>query len=159
MFAVWRDMLNYDAGTLRVNLLFNRASPWADIASYIPYMEIKAKEPVNLHLRIPEWVKPGEAKCEVDGRSRQLSYGGRYADVGHVEKGKTAVLTFPISERTERRRIEGFDYTFVIRGNTGVHVDPAGKYLPLYQPAYFRSGRPMHRKVSRFVSRQDVSWW
>jgi hypothetical protein len=69
------------------------------------------------------------------------------------------VLTFPISERTEKRRTEGFDYTFVIRGNDVVHVDPPGKYLPLYQRGEYRSGTPLDQKVTRFVSDQDVAWW
>src|SRR5439155_623328 len=55
IFAVWRDMLSYDAGRLKVNLLLNRASKWADIASYIPYtgrVEIKIKERRDLNVRV-----------------------------------------------------------------------------------------------------------
>jgi hypothetical protein len=162
LFALWRDMLNYDGGTLKVNLLFNRASKWADIDSYVPYtgkVGLKTKETLNLEVRIPEWVQPGEAKCEVDGQVRQVTYEGRYLKVGWVEKGRTAVVTFPISERTEKRRIEGFDYTFIVRGNEVVDVDPPGKYLPLYQRGHYRTGRSLYQKVSRFVAQQDVSWW
>jgi hypothetical protein len=122
-------------------------------------VELKIKEPLNLEVRIPEWVKPGEAKCEVDGQGRTVGYAGRYAQIGKVEKSQTVVVSFPISERTEKRRIEGYDYTFVIRGNDVVHVDPPGKYLPLYQRGHYRTGRPLYQNLTRFISHQDVSWW
>jgi hypothetical protein len=162
IFAAWRDMLNYDHGTLKVNLLFNRASKWADIDSYIPYtgrVELKIKQPLELEVRIPEWVKPGEAKCEVDGKTRKLGFDGRYAQAGKVVKGQTVAITFPISERTEKRRIEKFDYTFVVRGNDVVDVDPPGKYCPYYQRAHYRTGKPLYQKTIRFVAREELAWW
>jgi len=160
--AVWRDMLGYDQGTLKVNLLFNRASKWADIDSYVPYtgrVDVKIKEPLDLQIRIPEWVNPTEAKCVLDGNARELTYDGRYARVGKVKRGQTVALTFPISERTEKRKIEGIDYTFVIRGNDVVHVDPPGKYHPLYQRNDYRTGKPRLQKVTRFISSQEFPWW
>jgi hypothetical protein len=162
IFAVWRDMLAYKEGNLKVNLFFNRASKWADIDSYIPYtgrVEFKIKEPLNLEVRIPEWVKPDEAKCKVDGAGRALGYQGRYAQVGEVERGQTVLVTFPISERTEKRRIQGYDFSFIVRGNDVVAVDPPGKYSPLYQRGHYRTGRPLYQKVTRFISAQDVAWW
>ncbi len=162
LFSVWRDMVEYDAGKLRVHLLLNRASPWADIDSDIPYQgraEITAKRDLELEVRIPEWVQPGQARCTVDGKARPLSYHGRYAQVGAVRKGERVALTFPIAERTEKRRIEGFNYTFIIRGNDIVRVDPPGKYCPLYQRAHYRQGRVLYTKVKRFVSDEQFPWW
>jgi DUF1680 family protein len=155
-------MLSYEQGVLKVNLLFNRASKWVDIDSYLPYagrVELRVKEPVKLAVRLPEWVKPSEARCEVGGSARGLTYAGRYAQIGQTERGETVVVSFPISERTERRSIEGSDYTFVLRGNDVVSVDPAGKYLPLYQRGYYRTGNPLYAKVTRFVSSQEFPWW
>jgi hypothetical protein len=162
VFAAWRDMLSYDRGTLKVNLLFNRASKWADIDSYIPFtgrVEMKIKQSLELEVRIPEWVNPGEAKCEVAGKVRKLTYNGRHAKVGEVAAGQTVVMTFPISERTEKRRIEKFDYTFVIRGNDVVQVDPPGKYCPFYQRGHYRTDQPLYQKVTRFISPQELQWW
>jgi len=162
MFATWRDMLSYEQGRLKVNLLFNRASKWADIDSYIPYLgrvELRIKEPVELEVRLPEWVKTGEAQCEVDGQKRNLGHEGRYAQIGKLRQGETVAVSFPISERTERRTIEGSDYTFVLRGNDVVAVDPVGKYLPLYQRNHYRTGQPLYQKVQRFVSSQQFAWW
>jgi hypothetical protein len=162
IFALWRDMLSYENGTLKVNLLFNRASKWADVDSYIPYtgrVDLRAKQSLQLQVRIPEWVKPGEAECDIDGESRKLTWKDRYAKVGKIETGQTARVTFPIFERTEKCNIEGFDYTFLIKGNDVVQVDPPGKFCPLYLRAHYRTGEPLYRKVRRFVAREEIPWW
>ena len=62
-------------------------------------------------------VKPSELRCEIDGRIRDLAFEGRYAQMGDVGKGQTVIVSFPIRERTEKRRIEGYDFNFVLRGN------------------------------------------
>ena len=162
LFSVWRDMTSFEKGRLRVHLLLNRASKWADIDSSIPYtgrVDVSVKRPLELELRIPEWVKPGEVECTVDDQARPLSFDGRYAKIGKVNKGQKVVMTFPISERTEKRTIEGFDYTFVVLGNDVVHVDPPGKYAPLYQRGQYRGGKTLYRKVKRFVSEEEFPWW
>src|SRR5207253_10624685 len=48
IYYVWENVLTREDGALRVNLLLNRASPWADVQSCIPYtgqVDIKIKEP------------------------------------------------------------------------------------------------------------------
>ena len=162
LYSVWRDMIDFMDGTLRVHLLLNRASKWADIDSYVPYTgrtDIKIKQALKLEVRLPEWVRPDQLACRVDGEARSLSFAGRYALIGDVEAGQTVALTFPIEERTEKRNIEGFDYTFVIRGNDAVSVDPPGKYAPLYQRAHYRGGTPLFRKTTRFVPIEVIEWW
>jgi hypothetical protein len=162
LFAVWRDIISYKDDELRVNLLLNRASKWADIESHIPYtgrVDVKVKQPVELSIRIPQWVKPEEVKVEVNGDLRKVGFQGRYAKVGKVNNDQTVVMTFPISERTEKRTIEGFDYTFIVRGNDVVHVDPPGRHCPLYQRGHYRTGDTLYKKVTRFVSEESYNWW
>lgn len=162
LFSVWRDMIAYEEGKLRVNLLLNRVSKWADIESYIPYtgrVDVKVKEKIDLELRIPEWVGSEQVHCEVDGQARQPGFDGRHAQVGEVGAGQVVTMTFPISERTEKVNIEGFDYTLIIRGNDVVSIDPPGRYAPMYQRAHYRSEEPLYRKVKRFVSDDEFSWW
>ena len=175
-YYVWRDTLTYDLGEimwtfdrpiLRVNLLFNRASKWADVDSHIPYagrVDVKVKQNLKLEVRIPEWVEPEQARCEVDGVAREPTFKGRYAKLGEVDAGQTAVLTFPIPERTKKVHIQGppggvNEYTLVLRGNTVVAIDPPGRYLPLYQRGHTRTGKTLWRKVRRFVSDDEIPWW
>lgn len=155
LYWVWERLITYDAGKLRVNLLLNRASPWADVNSYIPYegrVEVKVKQPLELSIRIPEWVKPEQTTCLVDGKERKLGWDGRYAQIGNVEKGNTVKLTFPISERTDNVWIEKRQYTILRKGNDVVSIDPPGIHYPLYQRNRYRANQAPMRTVTRFVS-------
>jgi hypothetical protein len=78
--------------------------------------------------------------------------------LGATRPGDTVTVTFPISERTVRERIGGVDYSYTLKGNTVVSVDPPGKYYPLYQRDRYRRG-PVHwREVERFVSTEQMAW-
>jgi hypothetical protein len=158
VYNVWKNIVHYEGGKLRVNLLLNRASKWADIDSHIPFVgqvDVKVKEPVNLSVRIPEWVKPQEVQAAVDGARRELSFTGRYAQVGDLRMGQTARLTFPIGERDQPAVVHGRAYTLRIRGNTVVGIDPPGHYLPVYQRAYYQEEATLWRKTERFVTNED----
>jgi hypothetical protein len=167
IFHIWRDTLTWDDGTLRINLLLNRASKWADVNSYIPYtgrVDIRIKKKMSLQIRIPEWVSPDDARCRVDGKDRELNFEDRYANVGKVRKGEEIVFTFPISERTKKVMIQGppggeNEYTLVIRGNSVVNIDPPGKYSPLYLRGHYRTGQTLWKKVERFVTDENLDWW
>ena len=169
LYAVWNEMITYvpslmpmQPGQLRIHLLYNRASKWADIDSHISFVgrvDVKPKQPLMLDIRLPQWVQTADAQCTVDGQNRGLTFDGRYARVGRVAKGQVVSLTFPISERTERVTIVGRDYTLIIRGNDVVSIDPPGKYFALYQRDLFRTGEPTYRRVTRFVSEEEFPWW
>jgi hypothetical protein len=159
LYWVWEKVLRYQEGKLKINLLLNRASRWADVDSYIPYqgrVEVKIKEPVDLSIRIPEWVKPEQTQCQVNGQERTLGWDGRYAKVGSVTPGDLAKLTFPIYERTDKVWMEKREYTIIRKGNDVVSIDPPGVYRPLYQRAHYRQNDPRMRKVTRFVSEEAL---
>jgi len=119
---------------------------------------VKVKQDCKLEVRIPEWVKPEEVACDVKRRPRQLSFQGRYADVGSVSRGETAALTFPIYERTVQQSIGGAPYTLIIKGNEVVFIDPPGQHWPLYQRAHYRENQTRWRKLSRFVADKRIAW-
>jgi hypothetical protein len=161
VYRVWAHILDHDGGQLKVNLLLNRASPWADIESSIPYqgrVELKIKQPCGLSVRIPEWVKPDQARCRVNGADRPLAWDGRYAVIGKVQPMDVVTLSFPIFERTDKVRIQGKDYTLIRKGNDVVHIDPPGKYCPLYQREKYRENRVYSKEVQRFVANQQIDW-
>ena len=161
LYYVWEHIVTYDGGKLRVNLLLNRASRWADVDSHIPYVgqvDVKIKEPVDLSIRIPEWVKPGEVRVQVDGADREVGWDGRYAEVGEVKPGEVATMTFPIAERADAVWIEKEKYTLVRKGNDVVAIDPPGRYCPLYQRDHYRVNTTRWRKIERFVSKEAIYW-
>ena len=161
IYYVWENILQHQDGNLRVNLLLNRVSQWADVESHIPYVgqvDVKVKQPVALSIRIPEWVTPAETRVQVNGVDRRVSWAGRYAEVGQVNPQDTASLTFPIAERTDTVYVEKERYTLVRKGNDVVAIDPPGRYNPLYQRAHYRQNSTRWRKVERFASKEEIYW-
>ena len=162
IWYIWDSILDYEDGSLSVNLLLNRSSPWADVESYIPYegqVDIIVKQSCRLSVRIPEWVKREEAICSVEGQPRRVAWDRRYAQVGQVNAGDVVNLTFPIAERTVKERLAGVDYTMIIKGNSVVFIDPPSRYYPFYQRAHYRQNRVRWVKRMRFVSARPAPRW
>jgi hypothetical protein len=165
LYYVWEHMIDHNKGELRVNLLMNRASRWADVYSYVPYqgrVDLKVKEPCReVLVRAPEWVESNSPRmqCEVNGASRSLHWEGRYVSAGTAKPGDVVSLTFPIEERTVKEKIGPETYTLVIKGNTVVSIDPAGKNGPLYRGREkYRTSEVPWRQVNRFVPEQIIEW-
>ncbi len=161
VYYVWEKILTHEQGKLKVNLLLNRASRWADIHSHIPYcgrVDVEIKQDLDLEIRLAEWVKPEEARCMVNGTPRELRFDGRYSQVGPVRAGQEVTLEFPIHERTDRVNIEKRAYTLIRRGNEVVWIDPAGTNCPLYQRGHYRAGETLWKTVHRFVPEVEIPW-
>ena len=161
IYYVWDHALRKTGADLRVNLLFNRASQWADIHSYIPYegrVDVKIKQACDLSVRIPEWVTPAQVSCEINDTSHTLGWDGRYAVVGAVSIDDVVKMTFPISERVEVATIGGQQYTLTIKGSDVVNIDPPGQYCPLYQREHYRTGPTLFKDVTRFVTDESIQW-
>lgn len=166
IYGVWNRIVTHKDGKLKVNLLLNRASRWADVDSYIPYqgrVDIKIKKPLDLSVRIAEWVKPKDVNIQVNGTDRKVSFDGRYVLVGKVKPSDIVKVTFPIEERTDVVDIwmglndKKVRYSLVRRGNEVVEIFPRGKYYPFYsQRGHYRTGQPRWRKVERFVSDEQI---
>jgi hypothetical protein len=154
IFYIWENMLEFNDETLRIHLLLNRASPWADLNSYVPFagqIDVLMKTACNVEIRIPEWVKPEEVSCFVNNIPRETDFQGRYAQVGSVESGNVVTMNFPISERTVKASIGDISYTLIIKGNDVVSIDPPGQWHPFYQREYYREKVRWVRR-ERFVS-------
>jgi len=161
LYWIWERILRYQDGKLRVNLLLNRASKWADIDSYIPYqgrVDVKIKKPLDLSVRIPEWVHPEQVRCQVDNKERTLGWQGRYAQVGSVKPGSEVTMSFPIFERTDTIWVEKKAFTLIRKGNEVVSIDPPGRNHPLYQREHYRDDTPRFKKITRFVADQSIAW-
>ena len=161
IYYLWDHILRHENGKLRVNLLLNRVSPWADVDSHIPYtgqVDVKVKQPVELSVRIPEWVTPDKTRCRVAGVNRRLRWKGRYAQVGRVKPGDVVTLSFPVREQTDVVYVEKEKYTLIRKGNEVVSIDPPGKHCPLYQRQHYRANTTRWRKIERFVSKESIHW-
>ncbi len=164
LWFLWRHTLDFKDGELKVNILLNRASPWADVYSFIPYqgrVEIKVHQNCQTVLvHAPEWIASGskEITAQVNGEPRPCTWQARYLNLGKVEAGEQIVIQCPIGERTVQEKMGAVAYTLLVRGNTVVSVDPPGRLCPLFQREYLRESEPRWRKVQRFVADKLIDY-
>jgi hypothetical protein len=111
-YLCWDSILEAnDDGQLKINLLINRSSPWADVDSWIP-CEGKAvikmkKSAKQVIVRIPAWTDRKQLVCKVDGRERDLEWADKdYLNVGPMSGGEQIALEFPIREVTRPTRMK-----------------------------------------------------
>ena len=161
LYYAWESILTCDQGRLAVNLLMNRGSRWADVDSFLPHtgrVDVRVKQPVELAVRIPEWVCPEQCQCRVNGDPASLTFAGRYAQCGRVSPNDVVTLTFPIAETTHHLQIEKGPYTVIRRGNDVVAIDPPGTNHPLYQRDHCRTDETPLRTVARFAPDTTLVW-
>ena len=158
-YFVHQSMLDYDddRAELRVHLLLNRASRWADVLSYLPYegkVEIQLKRRCrNVLVRAPEWIETGSdvLTCSVDGAERSVTWRGRYVDAGPADASAQVVVRFPVGLRSVATEIGRRRYTLTIKGNTVVRVEPPGQRIGLYRRERYLRNRADMVRVQRFV--------
>ena len=161
MYYVWDSIVTKEGDEVRVNLHLNRASPWLDVDSYLPYegkVVMKVKEAPRVAVRIPEWTERDRVSCKVNGQGQDLVWAGNYIQVRGLKRGDQVAVEFPMREVTLWRNIGDMPYRLTIKGNTVVDIDPEGTIYPLYQRDHYRRDRAPMRKVPRFVSKDRIVW-
>lgn len=104
LFYAWDATLRYENGTARVNLLLNRASPWMDINSYLPYegkVVLKNKEAEEAFVRIPLWVNREDVRCRIGSEELPAEWFGNYLRFAGLQADDAVTIEFPMVERTE----------------------------------------------------------
>ncbi|MHB1455327.1 MAG: hypothetical protein ACYC0V_00270 [Armatimonadota bacterium] len=107
--------------SVQINLLLNRASPWLDIDSYLPYegkVLIVNKTAKSVSIRIPSWVSRGAVSCIVGSKRVEANWVGNYILFGDLKPGNKIKLAFPVVERSSIATLEGITYKLDFRGNT-----------------------------------------
>jgi len=176
LFYAWDSTVRYDDGVARINLLLNRASPWLDIDSYLPYegkVVIRNKQADEAFVRIPLWVDRDKLRCTLDGEPAKFSWFGNYLNLRSIGKGDTISIRFPVEERIEEwTKPEHGDYLinaipggtkfhFSFRGNTVVRVSPPlMNGSPLYRgrPEKFAAKSAPMQTVTRHVTPHVLQW-
>ncbi len=123
LFYAWENIVKDNGnGTVQVNLLLNRTSPWVDVDSWLPYegkVIVHNKTAKSLLVRIPSWVRREEVKVKVNSKEGELVWADNYLLVGVFLNTKDTIkITFPVAEWTTSATLEGNRYTLDMRGNT-----------------------------------------
>ncbi len=164
LFYAWDGTLRYADGEARVNLLLNRASPWLDIDSYLPFegkVILKNKNAKEAFVRIPLWVDKKAISCQLGTKVVHPEWFGRYLRFEHLKAGDVLTIQFPMAERTENWTVGDNVHTFRFRGNTLVEVSPPLlPDSPLYRdrPQKYKAAKAPIRKLTRYVTEQVLKW-
>jgi hypothetical protein len=173
LYLAWDSIVEAQGRQLKVNLLMNRASPWADIDSYVPregkvVIRIKAGFD-DLLVRIPEWTNWNEVFTTINnaqGRHRWSDHPRGYISVGRVQAGDKITVGFPMKQwviTTELPVPERISPTkkkeckVTLKGNTVLEISENISY-PIALQQKYRNEQPATRKVARFVSRERFLW-
>ena len=185
LYYVWESIVRCDRnGHAQVNLLLNRASPWMDIDSYLPYegkVVIRNKSAQSVSVRIPRWVDKKAMSAKINNQPASTWWIGNYSVFENVRPTDVITITFPMVESREKYTlkwkksqfwIEGTDpgsnwknenpeqFTLLLRGNTLVDIEPRPKdaaYPCFERDEHKKTVTPM-KTVKRFVSNAHIKW-
>ena len=171
IYYAWEGTVRERNGAAQINLLLNRASPWLDIDSYLPYegkVVIHNKTARTVSIRIPSWVSRRAIRCRVGDRDWRTTWTGNYLFVDGLAPGDRVTLGFPIVEETISttvaddptwRRVKTYSCTF--KGNTAIDIAPRddsrGKYPIFLRDQYKLVKAPM-KNVTRYVYPGNLRW-
>ena len=161
MYYAWDSIVTRDRDRVSVNLHLNRASPWLDVESHLPYegkVTLKIKDTHQVSVRIPEWTDGQKVTCMVNGGEKKTVRSENYAEVDGLKQGDVVDVTFPMREADVYTTIARTTYKLAIKGNTVVDIHPQGVIYPLYQRQHYRGTSAPLKNGSRFVPKDDIQW-
>ncbi len=176
LYKAWESIIRCHDGIAQVNLLLNRASPWLDVESYLPYegkVVLKNKTAQKVYVRVPAWVDKQAVKYRVNQKELPRHWVNNYLIVESLAPRDVATLEFPVVE-TEEKHTEaafGVEYTCRFKGNTLVDISPRAARpgratdtsddgsrfqvntgYPLYEREYYEAHKTPLKKVKRYAS-------
>src|SRR5438445_6025441 len=104
MYCAWESIVRCADRVAQINLLLNRASPWLDVDSYLPYegkVVIHNKTARKLSVRIPGWVKMAAVRAFINDHAANPFHAGRYLVFDQIPASAEITLRFPVTETTE----------------------------------------------------------
>ena len=165
---------------VQVNLLLNRASPWLDVDSHLPYegkVALRNKTARSASVRVPRWVNRAKVCCRVGAVERPAVWLNNYLLVRDLAPGDTVTIEFPMVTTVERWTEKTYEttYTCEFRGNTLVDISPRGERpsriqdgsddgstfpvnvgYPIYRRDHMKTDRAPMKTVERYVAPRVV---
>jgi len=134
--AIWSQTVTGDERETRVNLAFNRDSPQVKVVSCLPHrgeLNVFVRNAQRVLVRVPEWAQKSEVKAFVNKQSKPFGWEAGYVVFEKTEKDQELTVTYPLRIAEVHEPILGVEYTERWRGNTIVHIEPPGKWIPMFE--------------------------
>jgi hypothetical protein len=168
----WDGILDADGDRVQVNLLLNRASPWLDVNSYLPFegkVVILNKTARRVAVRIPSWVNRRKIQASVNGSRRQAGWIGAYQVFDDLKPGDAVQIEFPVLQQTVHLTAktgpkgpnQNTTYAITFRGNTVVDITPRDQSpaaYPMYQRDAMKADKAPMKTVQRHATTKVAKW-
>jgi hypothetical protein len=163
LYYAWEGALRFDSGVAQVNLLMNRASPWLDVDSHLPYegkVVIRNKTAQKVAVRVPRWVDRSAIVCHQNADEVSPYWVGSSHVFDQVRANDKLTLEFPVVDAVEKYTHGGTEYTCTFRGNTLVDITPRDEALgyPIFVRDHMKADKAPTRLATRFVSPVVINW-
>ena len=169
IYYAWDAITRCQGDSAQVNLFLNRAAPWLDIDSYLPYegrVVIHNKLARRLAVRVPPWVNRSQLEWRVNGECAHPGWVASYAQWDGLKPGDTVQVAFPLVEKTLSRtahsgKPDQATYSIHMRGNTVLDISPRDELpqsYPIYRREHLKGSKAPMKKVIRFVSPINPKW-
>ncbi len=158
LYYAWEAAVRFADQVATVNLLLNRASPWVDVDSYLPYagkVVIHNKQARKLLVRMPAWVKEREMRCRVNDSEATPFWAGRYVVFEGLRSKDRVTITFPMVTESVTYTFGGTASTYTFKGNTLVETKPKGALG--FRPALHQGEAPM-KETLRYIGPVIPKW-
>ena len=176
MYKAWEAIIRPVADAVQVNLLLNRASPWMDVNSYLPYegkVVLVNKTAQRAFVRLPSWSDKRAVQCRVNEQARTTHWLNGYLLIDGLAAGDVITIEFPMVESIEKHTAMsyGIEYTCHFKGNTLVDISPRGERpgrtvdiaddgdrfpvnvgYPMYERDAYKAGVAPMKSAQRYVA-------
>ena len=179
LYYAWESIVRHDGEGAQVNLLLNRASPWLDVDSFLPYegkVVIRNKAAKRVAVRIPGWAERRQVRAAINDRPTSSFWAGNRLVFDRLEATDVITIEFPMVEHTIAYTVpdgelvmapEGGSaemsrtrYTCHFKGNTLVDISPRDESSPygLYRRDHYKGSRAPMKSVVRYVPPRTIVW-
>jgi DUF1680 family protein len=137
LHLAWKFGLEQDGRSVKVNLLFDRDTPFARVETELPrtgVVRVTMKTDGDLHLRIPPWARQ-MLKYQPAELAAAAAWKGPYQLIAGLKKGQTLTAEFRLPRETREwyQNTMGITYRTEWLGDTVVSISPPGNCFPLYE--------------------------
>ncbi len=169
LYMAWDAITRCDDDHAHINLFLNRAAPWLDIHSYLPYegkVIVRNKTAKRISIRIPPWVDCHRLECRLNRNVISPAQVSHYIDLTDIRPGDVVELRFPMVEQTVTRTAYTTApaetvYTIRMRGNTVMELTPQNEspnIYPFYRREFLQGNVAPLKAVTRYVSPVIPEW-
>jgi hypothetical protein len=149
-----------------VRMLFSVDTPFVQVRSGLPYrgrVQVQLKQAARLRLRRPEGVETTAITLSLNGSPSTVTSAfaredGPYLVFEPLIAGTTIEMNFPTPITTRHETVAGASYMITWKGNTVIHMTPAGEGYPTYRRDAWQQESILAEPWRYGIQSEDVHW-